>query len=461
MLDALSGSKYFTVLDLKSGYHQVEITEEHKERTAFSVAPLGFYEYNRMAMGLANAPATYQRLMEECLGDLHLHICLVFLDDIIVFSSSFDEHLERVERVLDRLRDCGLKLNPKKCTFAQDRVKYVGHIVSAAGVETDPEKCEKVKNWPVPGHLRSLKKRLTESFHLAAAASNKASERQKSGYDFKARAATIEVGDRVLVKAVAFDGKHKLADRWETEVYSVLSHPNSAIPVYVVRREDGAGRKRTLHRNMLLPVSGLIQDAHQQKGARDHSHHRGQRTLRRPFRKDDTSSAESSAGENESDSDTSSSVVVHTRPPTTRSRGQPPASDDSDQEQQARDNNEAEPPRPLPDPDSESTTLPPLPNDNDSQVPDVQEGGRDEEGATPRAVVTPPPSPRHAPRASTRPRQQPTWMRSEDYILRQQQTLDNYSFKCDKLKMLLSKLSLEKLPETVVTTLIKAVWPLL
>ncbi|PVD35568.1 hypothetical protein C0Q70_02531 [Pomacea canaliculata] len=154
MLDALSGSKYFTVLDLKSGYHQVEITEEHKERTAFSVAPLGFYEYNRMAMGLANAPATYQRLMEECLGDLHLHICLVFLDDIIVFSSSFDEHLERVERVLDRLRDCGLKLNPKKCTFAQDRVKYVGHIVSAAGVETDPEKCEKVKNWPVPGHLR-------------------------------------------------------------------------------------------------------------------------------------------------------------------------------------------------------------------------------------------------------------------------------------------------------------------
>ncbi|PVD33765.1 hypothetical protein C0Q70_05025 [Pomacea canaliculata] len=126
LLDALAGSKYFTVLDLKSGYHQVEITEEHKERTAFSVAPLEFYEYNRMAMQLANAPATYQRLL------------------------TFDEHLERVERVLDRLWDCGMKLHPKKCIFSQDRVKYVGHIVSAAGVETDPEKCEKVKNWPVP-----------------------------------------------------------------------------------------------------------------------------------------------------------------------------------------------------------------------------------------------------------------------------------------------------------------------
>ncbi|PVD33764.1 hypothetical protein C0Q70_05024 [Pomacea canaliculata] len=77
LLDALAGSKHFTVLDLKSGYHQVEITEEHKERTAFSVAPLEFYVYNRIAMGLANAPATYQRLIEECLGDLHLQICLL------------------------------------------------------------------------------------------------------------------------------------------------------------------------------------------------------------------------------------------------------------------------------------------------------------------------------------------------------------------------------------------------
>nr|KAG5712759.1 hypothetical protein BaRGS_029814 [Batillaria attramentaria] len=150
MLDTLAGSKFFSVLDMKSGYHQIEIKEEHKERTAFTIAPLGFFEFNRMAMGLANAPATYQRLMEDCLDDLHLRICLVFLDDIIIFSDTFEEHLERIEQVLSRLRDCGLKLSPKKCAFAQERVKYVGHIISSAGVEADPDKCEKVKDWPTP-----------------------------------------------------------------------------------------------------------------------------------------------------------------------------------------------------------------------------------------------------------------------------------------------------------------------
>ena len=150
ILDSLAGAKYFSVLDLKSGYHQVEIAEHHKERTAFSVAPLGFFEYNRMAMGLANAPATYQRLMENVLGDLHLAICMVFLDDIIIFGNTFEEHLDRLERVLLRLGENGLKLNPKKCNFFQERVKYVGHIVSQKGIETDPEKTEKVRNWPRP-----------------------------------------------------------------------------------------------------------------------------------------------------------------------------------------------------------------------------------------------------------------------------------------------------------------------
>ena len=158
ILDSLAGAKYFSVLDLKSGYHQVEIAEQHKERTAFSVAPLGFYEYNRMAMGLANAPATYQRLMESVLGDLHLTVCLVFLDDIIVFGDSFDEHMDRLEQVLIRLGQNGLKLNPKKCSLFQERVKYVGHIVSAKGIETDPEKIEKVKNWPQPQNAEEVRR---------------------------------------------------------------------------------------------------------------------------------------------------------------------------------------------------------------------------------------------------------------------------------------------------------------
>lgn len=85
ILDSLSGNKYFTVLDMKSGYHQIEIEEQRKERTAFTVGPLGFFKFNKMSFGLANAPATYQRLQEKCLGDLHLKICFIYLDDLIIF----------------------------------------------------------------------------------------------------------------------------------------------------------------------------------------------------------------------------------------------------------------------------------------------------------------------------------------------------------------------------------------
>ena len=119
ILENLSGNKYFTVLDAKSGYHQVEIKEEHKERTAFTVGALGFYEFNRMPFGLSNSPATYQRLMEECLGELHLKICFIFLDDLIIFSKTLEEHLERLQLVFDQLRTTALKISPKNVYFTK------------------------------------------------------------------------------------------------------------------------------------------------------------------------------------------------------------------------------------------------------------------------------------------------------------------------------------------------------
>ena len=93
------------------------MNEDDKAKTAFSVGNLGFYECNRMTFGLTNAPATFQRLMERCMGELNLKECLIFLDDILVFSQSFEEHLERLEVVFSRLKQHGLKLKPSKCEF--------------------------------------------------------------------------------------------------------------------------------------------------------------------------------------------------------------------------------------------------------------------------------------------------------------------------------------------------------
>ena len=150
ILNTLAGSTYYTVLDMKSGYYQVELEERHKERTAFTAGPLGFYQYERLPFGLACAPATYQRLMEECLGDLNLKICVIYLDDIIIFAKTYEEHMTRLQQVLQRLRECNLKLAPKKCKFFQSKVTYVGHVVSSDGIGTDPSKIEKIQSWPKP-----------------------------------------------------------------------------------------------------------------------------------------------------------------------------------------------------------------------------------------------------------------------------------------------------------------------
>ena len=142
---------------MKSGYHQVELEEVHKKRTTFTVGSLGFFEYNRMPFGLTNAPATYQRLMQEWLGDLNMRICLIYLDDRIVFSSSYEEHIERLDQVLTRLKECNLKLAPEKCFFVRAKVSFLGHVVSGEGVETDPAKIERVKNWPTPANPDELR----------------------------------------------------------------------------------------------------------------------------------------------------------------------------------------------------------------------------------------------------------------------------------------------------------------
>lgn len=158
ILDRLAGSKWFSCLDLQSGYWQVQVEEQDRAKTAFFIQGLGHFECNRMPFGLTNAPATFQRLTESKLVDLPF--CQVFLDDIIVFSETFEDQLVRLEKILQRIVTCGLKLKPSKCHLFRRRVKYLGHVISEAGVETDAEKIQSIVDWPVPVTVQDLRRAL-------------------------------------------------------------------------------------------------------------------------------------------------------------------------------------------------------------------------------------------------------------------------------------------------------------
>ena len=142
-LDSLAHAALFTTLDLASGYWQVELDEPSKEKTAFSTSA-GHYEFNVMPFGLTNPPATCQRLMECVLAGLSPAQRSIYLDDIIVYGTSFEDHLEHLENVLTKLGKAGLKLKPTKCHFAQRQVKYLGYLVSKDGVAVDSFKVEAV-----------------------------------------------------------------------------------------------------------------------------------------------------------------------------------------------------------------------------------------------------------------------------------------------------------------------------
>ena len=150
ILDSLGGAQIFSTLDLKAGYWQVEMAEECKAYTAFTCGPLGFYECDTMPFGATNAPATFQRLMHDCLGELNMNWCIVYLDDIIIFSDTKEEHLKRLEAVFQKLCAAGLKLKPSKCFFFREEIEYLGHVVSGKGISTNPKKIEAVSKWPTP-----------------------------------------------------------------------------------------------------------------------------------------------------------------------------------------------------------------------------------------------------------------------------------------------------------------------
>ena len=148
-LEALSGAKYFTTLDLISGYWQAGLTPEARLKSAFCVRS-GLYLWNVMPFGLCNAPSTFERLMESVLHGLQWSTCLVYLDDVIIYGKDESELLQRMDIVFGRLRAAGLKLKPKKCRLFARRTDYLGHVISAEGISVSPEKVAAVRDWPVP-----------------------------------------------------------------------------------------------------------------------------------------------------------------------------------------------------------------------------------------------------------------------------------------------------------------------
>ncbi len=155
-LDSLTGAHWFSTLDLASGYNQVPVSESDRPKTAFCT-PFGLFEWNRMPFGLCNAPSTFQRLMERLFGDQRHQSVLLYLDDIIVFSSSVQQHLQRLRMVLGRLGAEGLKVKLGKCVFFREKVRYLGHVISGQGVATDPSKIEAVAQWSRPGTVSELR----------------------------------------------------------------------------------------------------------------------------------------------------------------------------------------------------------------------------------------------------------------------------------------------------------------
>ena len=134
-MESMVGARFFSSMDLKSGFWQVRMLEKSRQYTVFTVGSLGVYEFLRMPYGLCNTPATFQRLMQSCLGELNLTYALVYLDDIIVYSKMEEDHLRRLQAVFEHFHEHGLKLKPSKCSFLHKQIMFLGHKISTDGMK--------------------------------------------------------------------------------------------------------------------------------------------------------------------------------------------------------------------------------------------------------------------------------------------------------------------------------------
>ncbi|UYV70128.1 K02A2.6-like, partial [Cordylochernes scorpioides] len=155
VMDTLQGSRYFTAIDLRSGYWQVEIEEQDKKKTAFTTSH-GLYEFNVMPFGLCNAPATFERIMDNVLKNIKWKFCLCYLDDAIIYSPDFTTHLGRIEAVLKCFRESNLRLNGKKCRFGFEEIEILGHVTSKHGIKPADHNVKAIRDFPRPSKTKEI-----------------------------------------------------------------------------------------------------------------------------------------------------------------------------------------------------------------------------------------------------------------------------------------------------------------
>jgi hypothetical protein len=161
LLDQMQKAQYFTTLDLSAGYWQIRVHKKSREKTAF-VTPQGQFEFLVMPFGLANAPSVFQRLMQKVLAGLNPEggpdFVSVYIDDILIFSETLEDHLRHLKMVIERLQQCGLKLNLAKCRFCREEVEYLGHIITRHGLKTNPALVAAVKEFPIPKNVQEVRR---------------------------------------------------------------------------------------------------------------------------------------------------------------------------------------------------------------------------------------------------------------------------------------------------------------
>ena len=274
-LDAMSSAAWFSTMDLRQSYHQVPVESKDRDKTAFICHP-GMYRYRMMPFGLCNAGATFQRLMDVIMSGLNLNICLIYLDDIITFSKTIEEHLERLVRVFDRLRSAGLKLKPEKCTFFRHSVSFLGHVVSEAGIATDPEKVKAVADWPVPTSLREVRsflglasyyRRYVEGFAKIAAPLHALTKKgQVFKWSSEAQASFDALKEALIsppILAMPSDVGEMIldTDASDTSIGSVLSQVQDGVErviAYASRSLDRRERNYCVSRKELLSVVHFV-----------------------------------------------------------------------------------------------------------------------------------------------------------------------------------------------------------